>query len=84
MYSIYNGVDFVGLRIFPKYRLLRKRNIRKMKSKVENFKTNNISFSKIYEIYHGWSAYSKWANSYKEKEKIRERIIDILWKNLNL
>ena len=62
--SLSRGVDFVGFRNFYYHRLLRKRNIGKMRNKIEKFSLEGISKDKIEEIFQGWSAYSKWANNY--------------------
>jgi len=59
------GTDFVGFRIFYYFRLLRKRNIRKMKLKIEIYKIGKISNKNFKEIFQGWCAYSMWANCYK-------------------
>jgi retron-type reverse transcriptase len=64
------GVDFVGFRNFYDYRLLRKRNIRRMKFKVNKYQENLISKEKIMESFQGWNAYSKWANSYGVRKKV--------------
>jgi retron-type reverse transcriptase len=64
------GVDFVGFRNFYYYRLLRKRNVKKMLIKIEQFKKGELSFEKLLESFQGWQAYSKWANSCKLREKI--------------
>ena len=68
------GVDFVGFRCFYHYRLLRKRNIRKMQYKVEDFSTSNILYRQIIESFQGWPAYAKWANSIHLRRKIAKEI----------
>jgi hypothetical protein len=65
------GVDFVGFRIFLNYRLLRKRNIKNMKRKIELFKEGLLDKEKLEEIFQGWNAYAKWANSYNLRRKLR-------------
>jgi len=64
------GVDFVGFRNFYHYRLLRKRNVRNMKRKIEMFKQGLMNEEKFLESFQGWNAYAKWANSYKLRKKI--------------
>ncbi|MCD6477207.1 MAG: RNA-directed DNA polymerase [Candidatus Aenigmarchaeota archaeon] len=68
------GIDFVGFRNFYYYRLLRKRNIRKMLSRIKQYKNSEISHDKILEIYQGWQAYAKWANTYKLRRKITAQL----------
>ena len=77
--SLSKGIDFVGFRNFWKYKLLRRRNIRNMQSKIDLYKKGEISFSSIYESFNGWKAYSKWANCHNLNNKIKRGIIDILW-----
>jgi len=64
------GLDFVGFRNFYYFRLLRKRNIRSIKRKIEKFKNGQISRDKFIQIFQGWSSYSKWANSYNLRNRM--------------
>ena len=66
----------VKLRNFYYYRLLRKRNIRKMLIKINQYKNKQITKEKILESYQGWQAYAKWADTYKLREKISEMLIN--------
>ncbi len=68
------GVDFVGFRNFYYFRLLRKRNIRNMRQKIEMFKQGLMSKEKFFESFQGWNAYAKWANSFKLRRKIVRKI----------
>ena len=63
--SLSRGIDFVGFRNFYHYRLLRKRNIKKIKLKIEEYHSGNLSYKKLNESFQGWNAYAKWANCYK-------------------
>lgn len=58
------GVDFVGFRNFYYFKLLRKRNIKKMKLKISLYQENRINSEKFEEIFQGWKAYANLANSY--------------------
>ena len=73
------GVDFVGFRNFYYRTLLRKRNIRTMRKKIQIFKKGEIYFDSLFDSYQGWQAYAKWANTHKLREKIKRKIIDIIW-----
>ncbi|HTY44303.1 MAG TPA: reverse transcriptase domain-containing protein, partial [Patescibacteria group bacterium] len=55
------GVDFVGFRNFYHFRLLRKRNVKKMIVKIRLFKEGVLSYKKLLESFQGWDAYAKWA-----------------------
>ena len=68
--SLSRGIDFVGFRNFWNYKLLRKRNIRKILSKIDCYKRGEISYGKILESFQGWSAYAKWAESFGLRKKI--------------
>ena len=71
---ISKGIDFVGFRNFWHYRLLRKRNIKKMFLKVKRYKEGELSKEKILESFQGWQAYAKWASSYKLRRKVVKKI----------
>lgn len=59
------GIDFVGFRNFYYFRLLRKRNIRKMRAKIEQFRNGELAKDKLLESFQGWQAYARWANTFK-------------------
>jgi len=67
--AISKGIDFVGFRNFYHFKLLRKRNIRNMLLKIDRYRNQQLSKEKILEIFQGWNAYAKWANSYKLRRK---------------
>src|SRR3989344_5959832 len=72
--SLLRGVDFVGFRNFWHYKLLRKRNIRKMLFVVEKYKDNELSKEKMLESFQGWNAYAKWADSFKIRKSVVRKI----------
>ncbi len=80
--SLARGVDFVGFRNFAHFKLLRKRNIRKMKKKIELFKKRKIYFGKLFDSYNGWQVYACWANSYSLRSEIKNKIINELLKQI--
>jgi len=67
---ISKGVDFVGFRNFYYFKLLRKRNFKKMLLKVRSYKKGDIPKTKMLEIFQGWNAYAKWADSLRTKRKV--------------
>ncbi|MEK6889033.1 MAG: RNA-directed DNA polymerase [Nanoarchaeota archaeon] len=71
---ISHGVDFVGFRNFYHFKLLRKRNIKKMKRRVIAFSKADLSYSEMMNSFQGWCAHSKWANSYKLRKEILKSI----------
>ena len=72
--SLSRGVDFVGFRNFYHFRLLRKRNIRQILTKIKRYKNKEISKEKILECFQGWNAYAKWANTFILRKSIVKRI----------
>lgn len=73
--SLSRGIDFVGFRNFYYFKLLRKRNIKRMKHKIKLFNEGRISYEKLVEIFQGWLAYAKWTNSGKLTKKILKGIV---------
>jgi len=61
--SLSRGIDFVGFRNYWYYKLVRKRNIRKILFKIEQYKKGEINKDKMLESFQGWNAYAKWADS---------------------
>jgi hypothetical protein len=72
--SLSKGIDFVGFRNYGYYRLLRKRNIRKMIARIVDYNHEKLSKEKILEIFQGWNAYAKWANTYKLRKNVLSKI----------
>ena len=68
------GIDFVGFRNFYYYGLLRRRNIINMEGKIIRFAEGKISDKKFYEIFQGWNAYAKWADSFELRRKMVREI----------
>ncbi len=68
------GIDFVGFRNFYYFTLLRKRNIRSILIKIEQYKIGEISKENLLESFQGWQAYAKWANTFKLRREVIKRI----------
>ena len=68
------GIDFVGFRNYWHFKLVRKRNIKRMRFKVKRFSEEKISYRKIMESFQGWQAYAVWGNSFKLRKKIIKEI----------
>jgi len=66
------GIDFVGFRNFYYFKLLRKRNVRKMLLKMEQYKCDGIYEEKILQMYQGWQAYARWANTFKLRKEMAD------------
>lgn len=68
--SLSRGVDFVGFRNFYHHRLLKKRNIKGIRIKIDKFKKGKYTKEKFQEIFQGWDAYARWSNSYKLRQEL--------------
>ncbi len=68
------GIDFLGFRNFYYFKLLRKRNIRNIFSKVLKFEERKINYKELMDSFEGWQAYAKWADSLKLRREIAGKI----------
>lgn len=73
-----SGIVFLGYKIFYKYKRLRKRNFRafenKFSKKLELYRKGEITKEYLEESLQGWFGYAKWANTYKLRTKILDKI----------
>ncbi len=71
---ITKGTDFLGFRIFPYHRLVRKKNIRKFSKKLYKicleYDNKSINYDKVYDFLEGWMAYSRNADTYRLRRGI--------------
>jgi len=71
------GIDFLGLKIFPHHRLLKRKNIRSFHRKFQQihvlYTTKTITYDSIYNFIEGWCANSKKANVFKCRTRILSR-----------
>ena len=72
--SLSKGIDYVGFRVFYYHKLLRKWNVRSIYLKIRRYKKGNVPKEKMLEIFQGWNAYAKWANSLKLRREIIKKI----------
>ncbi|MBD3310211.1 hypothetical protein GF351_03250 [Candidatus Woesearchaeota archaeon] len=72
------NLNFLGVRIFYHHKLLKKSNLKKMRSKCkalkEKYQKNGIDYDTIYDFFEGWFAYAKNADTYKLRKKLTEKI----------
>jgi hypothetical protein len=68
------GIDFLGLKLFPHHKLLKRKNLRKfylkLQSLYERYDRGNINYDTIYDFLEGWCAYAKNASTYKLRLRI--------------
>lgn len=72
--NLSQGVDFVGFRNFYHFKLLRKRSVIKMGNKIRQYLNRKLHKQKLLEIFQGWNAYAKWANTYKIRKSLVRKI----------
>ena len=76
--SLHEGVKFLGFRIFYKYKLLKRSNIRKMNHRIENFvdlyMSRIIKKNEIHERIDGWFAYAMHADTYRFRKYTMKRL----------
>ena len=74
IFTLQNGVDFLGFRVFFFHKLVRKKNIWKFERKFEELKElyrdGILSREKAIEMLEGWLAYVKHANTYKYRRHL--------------
>ena len=62
------GADFLGYRIFPTHRLLRRGNIKRAKQRFKRLQREygkgNIPLEKVSQSVRSWVAHASWANTY--------------------
>ena len=73
--SLYCGSDFLGFRVFLKHILLRRRNINKIKLKID--KVNN--YDKLRDSVEGFLAYANFADCYKLKLALMDDLDYGVW-----
>ncbi|MDI3480773.1 MAG: RNA-directed polymerase [Tepidanaerobacteraceae bacterium] len=87
IFPISQGVDFLGYRIWPTHRLIRKSSIRRIKSKLKAFRRKyregKISLEKIKATIQSWLGHVKHADSFNLRKKLFNEFILIKNNGLN-
>ena len=78
IHALRNGITFLGYRIFYHHKLLRKRNIRYFKNKLNNklelYRQGLIDKEHLESFLCGWFGYSNFANTYNFNKKIENSL----------
>ncbi|MEK6969209.1 MAG: reverse transcriptase/maturase family protein [Nanoarchaeota archaeon] len=73
-----NRLNFLGFRIFNHHKLIKKQNLKKIKSKFlilkKQYQNNEINYDIIYGALEGWIAHIKYACTYKLRKNIIHKI----------
>ena len=68
------GITFLGFRIFPKYRLLKKSNSKRVWKRLDKFKqkyeNGEMNRTEVVKSLEGWLAYSEFANTYNLRKRV--------------
>ena len=92
IFLLENGTEFLGMKIFPYHRKIKKKNMRKFKRKVEQiykeYEEGMQDYDKLYNFLEGWLAYAKHANTYTLRKNIlkefeQKRLTDVSTKEVN-
>ncbi|MFQ6056374.1 MAG: reverse transcriptase domain-containing protein [Methanosarcinales archaeon] len=79
VYPLHKGIGLLGFRVFYYYKLLRRKNIKRMEKRLLEFKklyeNNEISYDKIMESIEGWYAYAMWGNTYKLRKELMDSFL---------
>ena len=69
-----HGVDFLGLKIFPFHKIMKKRNVRSFKRKLKalckKYDNSEVMYDGVYDFLEGWTAYAKNADTFNVRKKI--------------
>jgi retron-type reverse transcriptase len=74
IFPVEQGTDFLGFRIFPTHRLVRKSNVKRFKRKLRRFQKayccGDKDFCEINQSVQSWLGHAKWADSYTLRKTI--------------
>ncbi len=81
--KIGNGITFLGFRIFPNHRLLKKSNSRRIWKRLDKFKERyghkELRREQVKLSLEGWLAYAGFADTYKFRKKILKRYYQLFY-----
>jgi retron-type reverse transcriptase len=76
IFPVSQGIDFLGYRIWPNHRLLRKRSIKKFRRLLKVFTakyaSGKLSFKEIDNSVQSWVGHAKHADTYRLRRKVFE------------
>lgn len=79
LHALRNGITFLGYSIFYHYRLLRQRNIRyfrkRLDEKLEFYRSGLINEKELKGFIDGWNGYSNFANSHNFNKKVIKSLL---------
>ncbi len=74
----HKGTEFLGMKIFPRHKLLKGKNLRKFYRKLASFYADYdkglVNYDTIYDSLEGWGAYANKADTYKLKKRVMQAV----------
>lgn len=74
VFPVKNGINFLGQKIFPTHRLLRKNNLQRFKKRTDQrlniYKEGKLSSSKLEAQLNSWLGHAKQADTFRLRKKI--------------
>lgn len=70
--SVERGINFVGYRIFPDFKLIRKDSVKRAKRKIKKYK-NDGEYDKLERFIASWSGHLKHANTYNLRRRFSNK-----------
>ena len=74
IFPVEQGTDFLGYRIFPSYRLIRKSNVKRFRRKLRRFQkdyaSGRMQFIEINQRIQSWVGHAIWADSYNLRREL--------------
>ena len=84
---LHKGINFLGFRVFYKYKLPKRGNIRRMAYRIDHFidlyKDGIMDKPEILERIEGWNAYTIHANTHKLRRRITKKLKKALRTEVN-
>jgi len=74
IHNLKNGVGFLGMRLYPSHRRIKKKNIQRFERKLLQLKADSeneiVTREKVVEHFEGWLAYISNANTFKYRKHL--------------
>ncbi len=78
MSTLERGVSFLGFRVFPQHKLVRVRNLRKIKRSLsvllEDYEEGFVDADDVFEVLKGWNGYAMHGNTYVLRKNLEEYV----------
>lgn len=79
IFPVVQGAEFLGYRIFPTHRLIRKSNVKRFRRKLRKYQreyaTGQLSWLEVNQRVQSWIGHAGWANSYLLRKEIFENAV---------